>query len=270
MATLCNMKSRTRHLAFLPFLRQRELQVALRLFPTARADRVAPRVLDIGAGTGVQALALQNSGFEVKAIDLADSPYADERVFPVADYDGRRIPFEDDSFDVVFSSHVLEHVKDLDAFLVEIKRVLRPGGAAIHLIPTASCRAWSMAAHYLWATSRVLDAVVSHAMSRAKKTSSETPRMPRSSREWASTLFAPRHGERGAAANEFFYYRRRWWVERFARSGFRTTCIESSGVFATMSNALAARLSLETRERLALLLGSSSWIYKIELGLDSK
>ncbi len=45
-----------------------------------------------------------------------------------------KIDFPDASFDVVVCSHVLEHVNDALA-LAEIKRVLRPGGLAIIMIP---------------------------------------------------------------------------------------------------------------------------------------
>src|SRR5438105_12903604 len=85
----------------------------------AEIERVVPffpagaRVLEIGAGTGKQALELQRRGFEVSAIELADSNYAAHRVFPIKDYDGRSIPLPDASVDVVFSSNVLEHVPDL-------------------------------------------------------------------------------------------------------------------------------------------------------------
>src|SRR5262249_25296470 len=71
------------------------------------------RILEIGAGTGKQALELQRRGFEVTAVEIADSNYAAHRVFPIKDYDGRTIPLADASVDVVFSSNVLEHVADL-------------------------------------------------------------------------------------------------------------------------------------------------------------
>lgn len=49
--------------------------------------------------------------------------------------DIHEIPFEDDSFDVIFCNHVLEHVRDDIKALSEMKRVLKPGGWAILQIP---------------------------------------------------------------------------------------------------------------------------------------
>ena len=53
--------------------------------------------------------------WRLATIDLSSSQYADDQMFPVQAYDGRRIPFADSSFDVVFSSNVLEHIRDLSA-----------------------------------------------------------------------------------------------------------------------------------------------------------
>lgn len=42
-------------------------------------------------------------------------------------YDGDRFPFEDDSFDYVICSHVLEHIADVPGFMAEITRVAKRG-----------------------------------------------------------------------------------------------------------------------------------------------
>ena len=52
-----------------------------------------------------------------------------------------RLPFEDDTFDLVASYEVFEHIPDVAAALEEIRRVLKPGGLAyinIHLFPSIS------------------------------------------------------------------------------------------------------------------------------------
>jgi SAM-dependent methyltransferase len=46
-----------------------------------------------------------------------------------------RMTFADDSFDVVACSHVLEHVPDDSAAMREFRRVLRPGGRAVIMVP---------------------------------------------------------------------------------------------------------------------------------------
>ena len=49
--------------------------------------------------------------------------------------DLRNIPFEDHSYDVVFASHVLEHIKEDTLAVSEISRILKPSGIAIIPVP---------------------------------------------------------------------------------------------------------------------------------------
>jgi len=56
---------------------------------------------------------------------------------PIADIhmDLHDIPLEDNSYDVIFCNHVLEHVKDDHRCMTELYRILKPGGFAILQIP---------------------------------------------------------------------------------------------------------------------------------------
>jgi len=50
-------------------------------------------------------------------------------------YDGKTIPFANESFDSLFFSEVLEHVFNVDEVLTEITRVLKPGARALITVP---------------------------------------------------------------------------------------------------------------------------------------
>jgi arsenite methyltransferase len=98
------------------------------------------RVLDIGCGAGTDSLvAAQMVGDDghVTGVDLtpemlakAQAAAAEMGAANVEFIEGEaeRLPFEDESFDVVISNGVIDLIPDKDAVLAEIFRVLRPGG----------------------------------------------------------------------------------------------------------------------------------------------
>ena len=103
-------------------IRSSEIEAIARRFPAGA------RVLEIGAGTGQQALELRKRGFDVEAIDVPSSNYKGDQLFPITEYDGRKIPFPDASFDVVFHPVANVFCPDLQPVWDEAFRVLRPGG----------------------------------------------------------------------------------------------------------------------------------------------
>tara|TARA_R110002049_G_scaffold242974_1_gene416759 strand:- start:3934 stop:4452 length:519 start_codon:yes stop_codon:yes gene_type:complete len=54
--------------------------------------------------------------------------------------DMRALPFESGTYDLVYASHVLEHIQDDDAAIREVRRILKPGGLAILPVPLVSER----------------------------------------------------------------------------------------------------------------------------------
>jgi SAM-dependent methyltransferase len=96
---------------------------------------------DDGAHTSAVAEAVgaaEVSGVEVMAdrARLAQDRGVKVAVAPIED----GLPFADASFDLVHSNQVIEHVADVDVFLSETHRVLRPGGWAI--ISTENAASW--------------------------------------------------------------------------------------------------------------------------------
>jgi ubiquinone/menaquinone biosynthesis C-methylase UbiE len=115
------------------FLRERIRAVA------ARAGN-APRVLDLGCGEGYFAALLAATGADVVAVDVAAEPLRRARARH-PDLELRLVaaenvlPFEDSSFDAVWAGETIEHVADTAAWLSEVRRVLRSGGALLLSTP---------------------------------------------------------------------------------------------------------------------------------------
>jgi ubiquinone/menaquinone biosynthesis C-methylase UbiE len=241
-------------------IRVAEIEKVAALLPAAA------RILEIGAGTGKQALELQRRGFEVVAIEVADSRYAAHRVCSIQDYDGRTIPLPDASIDVVFSSNVLEHVADLSRMHAEIRRVLVPGGACIHILPTHTWRLWTTVTSYVEAISFS----VSSAPQLIPKTWLHPAELRRLQQAWyrtarrAVTLCLPRrHGERGNIISELWLFHPRWWRRNFEQNGFAVVADRPMGLFYTGESLLGHRLGLAKRELLAHVFGSSCHVFKL-------
>ncbi|MDH4176362.1 MAG: methyltransferase domain-containing protein [Thermoleophilia bacterium] len=91
-------------------------------------------VLDVGCGEGELAERIQGElGATVVAIDQSARMVEISRARGVdaGVADAQRLPFEDGEFDVVLAAWVLHHVRDIPATLVELRRVLRPGGRLV-------------------------------------------------------------------------------------------------------------------------------------------
>lgn len=97
------------------------------------------KLLDAGCGPGTITVGLAErvapgtvTGFDIgeseveRATKLADERGISNAHFQIAD--SKDLPFEDNSFDAVFSSAMLEHVPEREKALDEMIRVLKPGG----------------------------------------------------------------------------------------------------------------------------------------------
>jgi SAM-dependent methyltransferase len=242
---------------------------AIRLAEIAKIASFLPtgaRILEIGAGTGQQALELRRRGFDVTAIEVANSNYSAHRVFPIIDYDGATIPLPDTSVDVVFTSNVLEHVPCLARLHAEIHRVLAPGGACIHVLPTHTWRIWTTLTSYLEAISfsvSSLPLLVPRSMPRRAELRRLGDAWYRTARHAVGLCLPRRHGERGNVVTELWLFHPRWWRRNFRSNGFAVVVDEPMGLFYTGEVLLGTRLGLANRARLARVFGSSCHLFKL-------
>jgi SAM-dependent methyltransferase len=99
-------------------------------------------VLDVGAGRGITSHAFAKDGFRVTALEPDPSELVGAGAIrrlnleagvsiEVVETFSEHLPFEPESFDVVFARSVLHHTTDLERACREFHRVLRPGGLLV-------------------------------------------------------------------------------------------------------------------------------------------
>ena len=102
-------------------------------------------ILDFGCGAGTLVNGLIKKGYNAYGCDVdvnknlkskyEDSLYKNNILKPI-DINNFQIPFENNSFDMVISTSVFEHVFNKEESFKEIKRVLKKDGLAIHNFPS--------------------------------------------------------------------------------------------------------------------------------------
>lgn len=112
------------------------------------------KLLEVGVGAGADHLQWARCGCDCYGVDLTDEAIDTTRQH-LALYgfqsnlqrvDAETLPFEDGSFDVVYSWGVIHHSEHPERILAEIHRILRPGGKFIGML----YRRYSMATFQVW------------------------------------------------------------------------------------------------------------------------
>lgn len=129
--------------------------------------RYSPKVLDVGAGTGILISILAALGHEVHAVDFFDMRDASaikiaKAKFTVCNIEADPLPYQDGYFDAVCCCQALEHFTHAHLpSVLEMKRVLKVGGVLEIDVPNAACLrnrlrllrgkhiTWDYAEHYL-------------------------------------------------------------------------------------------------------------------------
>ncbi|GAB92638.1 class I SAM-dependent methyltransferase [Gordonia rhizosphera] len=109
------------------------------------------RAIDIGAGQGRHSFEMFRRGADVIAFDQSEKDMADVgEMFDAMMAEGHvpadakaraevgdalRLPYADNSFDVVLMSEILEHIPSDEAAIAEMVRILKPGGLAAVTVP---------------------------------------------------------------------------------------------------------------------------------------
>ncbi|OHB79430.1 MAG: hypothetical protein A2Z25_17650 [Planctomycetes bacterium RBG_16_55_9] len=115
------------------------LQMNLEFLAQTNVLKPGDKVLEIGCGIGSVVFELSKQGYDVTGTDISGEAIA----YGLKKYGGIRLevqaaetlPYEDESFDVVLSFDLFEHIAQIDRHVSEVRRVLRPGGSYLFQTP---------------------------------------------------------------------------------------------------------------------------------------
>jgi SAM-dependent methyltransferase len=97
------------------------------------------RVLEVGCGAGTDLVRFAKGGALVSGVDLSAAAiglarrnFEQQRLeVDLREADGERLPFADDTFDLVYAHGVVQYTPRPQALVDECRRVLKPGGEAV-------------------------------------------------------------------------------------------------------------------------------------------
>lgn len=120
------------------------------------------RYLDIGCSYGIYLKAAREAGYTVSGVEIAPhaARYAKKELkLDVFDGTLEKVKFKKHTFDIVTLYDVLEHVPDIQKFLKEIYRIMKPGGVLVVQSPNSRSFAfkvlgtqwnWLLVPNHLW------------------------------------------------------------------------------------------------------------------------
>jgi len=158
------------------------------------------KVLDLGCGTGLNTVGIAKAFPNTVAVDVDEQVIKPAKEFlkkfnlkvPVLTYDGKKLPFKKNSFDLIACVEVFEHAPDYDKLLKEAARVLKPDGV-LHI--TAPNKWWPIEGHYrLWFLSYL-----------PKKWADKYIRLFKKGSEYENIFLVPTYKQFYSAVSRYFF-----------------------------------------------------------------
>ena len=183
-------------------------------------------MLEIGSGDGFLAALLAPLGNSLMTTEYAAGAASHACDLPRLRCSVTALPFADASFDFIFSSSVLEHVRDRDTAMAELHRCLRPDGVMVHITPSPTWKLLQLVFYYphlalsgveMIGAARQLPATTAVVTTEQWRDGGDKP-------SWWLELkrgvFPQVHGEYDGHVREFLGFRAKTWATTFRRAGF--------------------------------------------------
>ena len=200
--------------------RTRELEIVFK-----QIDKKFQKGLELGAGDGFQSQLLINYVDSLIATDLNGDRLPTKSNFPNIQYlvlDAEKVgsAFEPKSFDIVFSSNLMEHLPNVHNCFNGIHQILKDDGIAIHVMPSPNWRLFATILHFPNKLYNLLDVIFFGRKRKKGKGNNLKLNAKRQSR--IKNFFIPKpHGISSNFISEFFAFRRKKWINDFEETNFK-------------------------------------------------
>jgi SAM-dependent methyltransferase len=213
---------------YLHRLRRREIEIIFRDCP----PKLFRRGLELGAGDAFQSGLLAKYVEHLVVTDFSErileNPNTPERSHRVCDAENVDEAFAAGTFDLVFSSNMMEHVPRPERALQGIRRVLHDDGIAIHVMPTPFWELCQMLGFHVDAVLTRLERYSAGRLPRLGNAADAAPLdennpkvIGRSYGRLRRLLWPVPHGISEKNWQEFLVFRRERWIQQLARAGFQ-------------------------------------------------
>ena len=212
---------KTREGQWWELIRNEELSTALNVFPKEKNLEI----LEIGGRDGFQASIISKKGYNVTSIDIKPSL---PQFYLVQKGNITKLNFKDNSFDLIFSSNMLQEIHNINEAFMEMKRVLKKDGTIVHIVPSSW---WSLITNfwhycfipkYLIKSKRFQNLINSDLKNNDKNSENLEEKSVNSKKNLKQLFFHPL-GVNTSFIHEIFYFSNFYWKKLFKQNGFKVT-----------------------------------------------
>ncbi|MBI2065654.1 MAG: methyltransferase domain-containing protein [Candidatus Zambryskibacteria bacterium] len=222
------MLDKTDWIQYLHAIRKREIDLVFSLLPQTHFTSG----LEIGAGDGFQTTLLAphidkliSSDLNFKRIKKSLKVTGVE--YKMVDADAIEGIFKPNSFDFIFSSNVLEHVRDPQKVLKETREMLVNDGYAVHIIPSRHIKIFYLLFYYpnliLLVVDRIFGKLRGKPIFRGGDINLENninAPLGDETAKWRKFLFPSVHGNFKNHIEEFVAFGKKQWERKFTEAGY--------------------------------------------------
>src|SRR3989344_1662833 len=239
-------------------LRKKDLEI---IFKKADSN-IFKNALEIGAGDGFQSKILLKYCHSIICTEYnaerLNIKVSDQENLKLIICDAEDLNFEKDSFDFIFSSNLLEHIKNKEKCLKGLYNVLKSDGIMIHTMPNRYWKLLNFILYYPYIL-YILSSKERRKVAFSKlKENSTRDNIKSKNKLWINKIFPPIHGENYNHFSEFINFGQNYWINLFKKEGFKVIQIRNL----TLSSSY--RFGFNKLRKLCMQLGfSSSYAYLI-------